>query len=381
MKNFSLYYIEANLVCVIIFSIILYHNFFNIDRQEKQTKFDNVLIAFILYFLTDCVWAAVVDGLLPKSMIYIVSFLIYIFMVATIYTWFNFVMAYEQVPGRESPKRRLLILFPYLVSIIALIIHLSIAPQTLVNDQLETQVLYNILYLSVVPNIYMIAIFFYAISRARKEENPVEKRKHLFIGFFPLLVSVGGVVQASFPYTPIYCFTCLILMLVFYIDSIEDRISLDPLTGLNNRGQLNRYCSLKSNLYLDDRLTVIIIIDVNKFKSINDTYGHAEGDKALIIISDALKKSVNKHSMPSFICRYGGDEFVLIVHPVELGEVRQLISEIREEISRKETAYPLSVSVGYETLGDSDASIQECFIRADKKLYKDKEASRLIHDK
>ena len=106
----------------------------------------------------------------------------------------------------------------------------------------------------------MIAILFYTIRMARKEENPSEKRKHLFIGFFPLVTIIGGLVQMLFfPYIPVYCFTCMIIMLIFYIQSIEIRISLDPLTNLNNRGQLKRYISQPSNLHLEGRLSVIFI--------------------------------------------------------------------------------------------------------------------------
>ena len=372
MRGFSFFYIEANIVCVIVFAIILGHNYFNIDRQEKQVKFDNVLISFILYFLADCVWAAIVDSLLPKGLIYVVSFLIYVFMVATIYNWYAFVMAYEQVPGRDQPRRRILFLLPFLVFTVILVINFFVAPETLIDDSLEMMPLFNV-YLSAVPDIYMIAILFYTITRARKEEKASERKKHLFIGFFPLMVTVGGLVQSVLlPYAPIYCFTCLILMLVFYIDSIEQRVSLDPLTGLNNRGQLMRYCSQRSNLYMENRLSVVIMMDIDRFKSINDTYGHAEGDKALTIVADALKKTVNRHSMPSFLCRYGGDEFILIIHPVQLEETGQLIDEIRGEIKRTQGQYPVSVSAGYDTLSDVDDSVQDCIIRADKQLYEDK---------
>ena len=372
MRGFSFFYIEANVVCVIVFAIILGHNYFNIDRQEKQVKFDNVLISFILYFVADCVWAAIVDSLLPKGLIYVVSFLIYVFMVATIYNWYAFVMAYEQVPGRDQPRRRILFLLPFLVFTVILVINFFVAPETLIDDSLEMMPLFNV-YLSAVPDIYMIAILFYTITRARKEEKASERKKHLFIGFFPLMVTVGGLVQSVLlPYAPIYCFTCLILMLVFYIDSIEQRVSLDPLTGLNNRGQLMRYCSQRSNLYMENRLSVVIMMDIDRFKSINDTYGHAEGDKALTIVADALKKTVNRHSMPSFLCRYGGDEFILIIHPVQLEETGQLIDEIRGEIKRTQGQYPVSVSAGYDTLSDVDDSVQDCIIRADKQLYEDK---------
>ena len=78
-------------------------------------------------------------------------------------------------------------------------------------------------------------------------------------------------------------------MLIFYIASMKTQISTDPLTGLNNRGQLANYVAQKSNIYRENRLTIVIMFDINDFKLINDTYGHAEGDRALILVSNALK--------------------------------------------------------------------------------------------
>lgn len=245
MHNFSVYYIESNIVCTIVFGILLIHNHFNIDRQEKQIKFDQVLIAFMVYFLVDCFWAAIVDNLIPKTRFTVVTndFLIYVVMAAITYFWLQYVLAFEQVPNRNKPVNRFAVIFPFLVSTVALILNYCIAPQMLINKSLDTLPVYNI-YLVTVPYIYMAAILFYTIRKARKEENPIEKRKHLFVGFFPLMVIVGGIIQmAFFPYIPIFCFTSLILMLIFYIQSIDQRISLDPLTGLNNRGQLRRYVS------------------------------------------------------------------------------------------------------------------------------------------
>ncbi|MBO4418725.1 MAG: diguanylate cyclase [Oscillospiraceae bacterium] len=373
MPSFSFYYIEGNVLCVIVFGIILLHNHFNIDRRERQVKYDKVLVSFIFYFLTDCVWAGIVDGVLPKGLIYVVSFLIYFFMAATVYTWYEFVMAYLQHPKRENARYRFLVSLPALLSAAAMAVQLFAAPHTLIGENLETLDLYNV-YMTLFPDFYMVVILIYTLRRRKKEENPTERKKLLFIGFFPLMVSVGGFVQSAFlPQSTIYCFTCLILMLVFYIDSIETRISLDPLTGLNNRGQLTRYCAQRSNLFIDERLTVVIMMDIDHFKSINDSFGHAEGDNALVVVSDAMRKTVNQSSVPSFLCRYGGDEFILIIHPAEIGEADRMIREIRGEIGRQESAYPLWVSAGYDTLGSADDSIQDCIVRADKKLYEDKE--------
>ena len=126
-------------------------------------------------------------------------------------------------------------------------------------------------------------------------------------------------------------------------------------------------------------MTIVIMMDIDGFKHINDTYGHAEGDRALVLVSESLKKAVNNHSMPSFLCRYGGDEFILIIHPVFHEETDKLISEIRDEIKGVvcDAPFPLSISIGYDELLGEDDSIQSCIRRADKKLYLDKEYRKI----
>ena len=191
-------------------------------------------------------------------------------MAAIVYFWLYFVMAFEQVPHRNRKINRFAVIFPFLVSTIALILHFVIAPRMIIDEALDTQPVFTA-YLVTVPCIYMVAILFYTLQKARGEENPLQRRKHLFIGFFPLLSLFGGMVQIAMPYVPIYCFMSMILMLVFYIQSILGKVSVDPLTSLNNRGQLMRYTSQKSNLLLDNRKTFAVMMDIDDFKAINDT--------------------------------------------------------------------------------------------------------------
>lgn len=73
MRDFAVYYILANCVSILLFVILLLFDRFNVDRQEKQIKFDRALIAFILYFLTDCFWAALIAGMIPKTPFNMVS--------------------------------------------------------------------------------------------------------------------------------------------------------------------------------------------------------------------------------------------------------------------------------------------------------------------
>ena len=383
MNEFALYYIEANIICIIVFVILLIHNHFNLDRQEKQVKYDHVLIAFILYFLADCFWAAITADYIPKTRISVVvnTFLIYLLMGATIYCWLNYVMAFVQVPHRNRPINRFAVIFPFLVSTVVLLLQYVFFPQTLINEAQDTLPGFSA-YLIVVPDIYMIAVLFYTIRRAKVEENPLEKRKYIFIGLFPLVVMTGGLIETLFfPHLPIYCFTCLILMLVFYIQAIEVRVSMDPLTNLNNRGQLMRYISQKSNLHQEGRQTFVVMMDIDDFKAINDTYGHAEGDKALVTVANSLKKAINRCGLPSFLGRYGGDEFILIIHPEIREEIDQLVRVIREEIRlecvNNGIPYILFVSAGYDELKGDQDSVQNCIQRADEKLYQDKKYRKL----
>ena len=383
MTEYFIYYTESNIVCIIIFSIMLLHDLFGVDRQEKQIKYDYALIAFMLYFLIDAVWASVIAGILPKNRFAVlaINFAIYVIMAAITYCWLEYILAVEQYPHRNRPINKFAMLFPFLVSTIALIVTWLVSPGTLMNDALEPQPVF-FLFLVCVPIINIVAVLFYSLRKALKEENPLERRKHLYIGFFPLMVILGGLSQIIFlPKTPIFCFSSTILMLIFFVLSMDVKISLDPLTGLNNRGQLVRYVSMKSNLHVDGSLTYVIMLDVNDFKMINDTYGHAEGDRALVILADSLKTVARNHSTPIFLARFGGDEFILIAHLKDKAALEELIREIREMIAvqcrNAGTPYQLSVGIGYSELRPEQDSFQMCMQRADQNLYLDKERCKL----
>ncbi|MBR2700108.1 MAG: GGDEF domain-containing protein [Clostridia bacterium] len=381
MSGYFIYYTEANLVCVIIFGIMLLRDLFSVDRQEKQIKFDHALIAFMLYFISDALWAAIIAGMLPRNRFTVVAtnFSNCIIMAAITYLWLQYVMVVEQVPHRERTINQFSVAFPFIVSTVAMIALFLINPRLLLSDALELQPAYNI-FLVIVPSIYITAVIVYTSRRAFAERNPFERRKHLFVGLFPLLVIVGGVIQLlALPETPIFCFCCTILMLIFYIQSMEGQISIDPLTRLNNRGQLLHYLTQEGG-HRDGRLTYVIMLDINDFKKINDTYGHAEGDRALVLVADALRKTVNGQSAPAFLGRYGGDEFIIILHPEKADFIEPLVDEIRAQIERscraEGTPYTVSVGIGYDALRDGEDTLQICMQRADEKLYLDKARSK-----
>ena len=379
MSEYFIYYVTSNIVGCIIFGIMLAHDRLSIDKQEKQLKYDHALIAFMLYFLSDAIWSGVDSGVFPVNTFTVLTTNFMNFFIMTVITsrWLMYAMTVEQLPIRNKRTTKILILIPFIVSVIGVVITYIFAPDLLLDENLKNTKLYDA-YLVSIPYIYIIAAIIYAMKKAIREKNPIEKKNHLYIGLFPIMVLVAGLAQIILmPQLPVFCFSCTILMLIYYIQSMDAQISIDPLTRLNNRGQLIRFVSQSSNLNIDGRKTFVIMMDINDFKMINDTYGHDEGDNALIIVAGSLTSALQNHSFPTFLGRYGGDEFVLIVHPVTEDEMKELLSEIRECIIQKcideNKPYILSIGIGFdEFLGGQD-TFSECMQRADSKLYLDKE--------
>lgn len=384
MNTYFISYTQANLACAVIFAIMLAHDLLSVDRQEKQIKFDNTLAAFIAYFISDILWCAVTTGALPKTIysVALVNILNFFIMVLITYHWLNYVLAVLQTPGRNRRSFKIAMAMPLAVSFLIFIVVYFAAPQLLVNESLDTTKLYDAFQVAL-PDVYILAALYYSFKEAREAKDRVERRRCIALGLFPVLIILAGLVQILIlPDSAAFCLCCAILMVSFYIDSMDSQISQDPLTRLNNRGQLRRYVRQESNLFRDDCDTYIFMMDINGFKKINDSYGHAEGDRALVITADALRKAVSSMESRIFICRYGGDEFTLIMHTDGSETPEQLADKVRETIAEScreaELPYVLEMGIGWDKLEREGDTAQKCIARADQKLYEAKAAAGML---
>lgn len=146
----------------------------------------------------------------------------------------------------------------------------------------------------------------------------------------------------------------------------------DALTGVSNRAHFTE----KGNLFYDNHIQFrnpfsVIIIDVDDFKVINDTYGHAAGDHVLVTIAAVMKSFIKDSQV---FARYGGEEFALLLPDMNKDQALTLAEDIRIAIEKLVMNYdttPLrvTISLGVATLSSEHHSFDSLIIEADRNLY------------
>lgn len=156
------------------------------------------------------------------------------------------------------------------------------------------------------------------------------------------------------------------------VDLMTYQSFTDPLTKLPNR----RAVEERIKLWRSEKTAfAVVIIDIDHFKRINDTYGHAMGDEVLIFLANMMKQVVGKADLCS---RYGGEEFVLLLHHKNSKEAYEVAEALRADIHH--TISPcgdhITISAGIAAYPESHSSISAVFERADQSLYEAKNNGR-----
>ncbi|MDH3458754.1 MAG: sensor domain-containing diguanylate cyclase [Gemmatimonadota bacterium] len=155
----------------------------------------------------------------------------------------------------------------------------------------------------------------------------------------------------------------------------------DPLTGVFNRGYFDSL--LPRELERAKRYhaaTSLLLVDVDRFKHINDAHGHQEGDRVLTLLSGILSRSVRAADT---VCRYGGEEFAVILPHTDLEVAASLAERIRTQVATESAAAEVSlkveritVTVGVTTFPTEASDASELVAVADRRLYQGKTAGR-----
>ena len=376
---YAVMYLEINIVAVVLVGMIHYKTN-GISRMVAQRNFAMSIAAEIVFFLSDTAFVMIVHGLLPYSRAGMMLCKELYFFATTLmcFFWFVYFEYFQESPFVEN--RRRIRIASVLVWIMAVLLIVNIFTGILFyvdeNGGYHRGRLFIIQY--ILPYLYVLTTCMRAFIGIFDKKKYAKRKQLIKLALFPVAPAGAGILQFLYPELPLACATLAIATLMMYLDWVDRMISVDPLTRLNNRKQLLYHYEHWRTASDENALIYLLMIDANKFKSINDTYGHIEGDNALLRIAEALRMACHNYKRRTNIARYGGDEFVILVWADDEEDIIGLIKRIHDKLDalneQADAPYELTVSIGYSKVS-SRLSLDEVIEEADVMLYKEKERS------
>ena len=284
-----------------------------------------------------------------------------------------FLFCCEQIPDLKTNVRRTL---SWTLVSMATLCSLTIA-STAISGQVfyfDDRLVYHRGPLFFVPmgmQLVMMATVGIFLIAQRKKLIPQEYYSLLLFFVAPLL---GWALQSVYFGLPFALCGITFSAQVVYSNIQSRNIDKDYLTGAFNRQALDRYVTNRMCRSEKQPGFAIILLDVDNFKTINDRYGHYEGDIALIRTVSVLRKAVRRED---FIARYGGDEFCIVMDGDEVEGIKGTIRSIHEQFQaagdQSDIPYPLDSSIGYavyrKTMGEDLAQL---YREMDRSMYENK---------
>jgi diguanylate cyclase (GGDEF)-like protein/PAS domain S-box-containing protein len=161
---------------------------------------------------------------------------------------------------------------------------------------------------------------------------------------------------------------------------LRDQALRDPLTGLHNRRYLEEVAPQEvARVVRAGRSLAVVALDVDHFKKVNDTHGHAAGDELLLRLADVLRQSLRSSDL---VCRVGGEEFLVVLPGAPARAVKSRAERWRTAFAAAEVTSPAgapvrsTVSIGAALLRPDEKSLEAAWRRADHALYEAKRQGR-----
>ena len=163
----------------------------------------------------------------------------------------------------------------------------------------------------------------------------------------------------------------------YTVREAEARAATDPLTGLPNRRYFDEFCGLLARRRRSGDAVGVLMIDIDRFKALNDRHGHAVGDEVLKAVAGAIAAAVRDDDVPA---RVGGEEFAVLLRNPGDGVAAEVGERVRQSVGsldlRGHGVDRISVSVGVAVAQGADEPIGQIVDRADRALYRAKRTGR-----
>ncbi|MEG2525906.1 MAG: GGDEF domain-containing protein [Oscillospiraceae bacterium] len=381
MKSFL--YIEIN----VIGSAILLLMFLNLNRKRvmhgsPDVRLFNFLIItnVLIFFFDTAMWLVVGKSFfLAHQLNAFVTAMYYTFCPFMCFIW----LLYTDFKINEDRSALLKRLKFYLIPVcISAIISLS-SPLTglyFIIDESNIYLRGKLFPLLVVIGLgYLLYAIYISSLAIVKRGWSTNKNLFFYLTVFPSIVLVSALIQALIFELSIIWVCSTIVFFALYINIQNNELSTDYLTGLFNRHRADEYLRLRIKRKTDNSLLFVIILDVDSFKTINDTYGHLRGDDVLKQVSELLRLARGKKSY--LISRFGGDEFMIVGECESRADIENLLSDITAQTDAFNRSgvfeCKLSLSMGFAIYGEDYLMTADALVHAaDKQMYLQKQARK-----
>lgn len=364
--NLSLSVLTANIISILLIGTLYLANRQKAEYDRDMRLLQQMMVTIGIANISDCCvyYLAGSSNIVIKVLVFLSGSGLFLGNVMIGYLWAKFIMVHMNIPF--SDIRRNIYRTIGLISIVLLVINIFYPLVFSVSDGRYQRGFAYIIFL-IFAAFYILDSLYLYVKRVKKNGSLKLFPVHIFL----IPVILGVVIQAFFVEISI-TWTSIAISVAGIMAALKNEIIFtDCLTGLYNRMYLEflhkRACNKK------DCWVSGIMIDLNGFKQINDNYGHAEGDLALCIVADLLRKSFSEYGV---VTRYAGDEFVIMLNTTDDQLIQKIIKSAKKnfvtENEKNDKPYQLSASMGYAITNLSNETIDDFMNRIDEQMYQDK---------
>ena len=376
---------QLMLMNVLVLFIIWHNDTYRIRGPVmiSQKLFRSMIWVDIIAIFCDMI-QVVCEGMMFRfnNLIQNTTILLYYLLHSVVAYLFGLYVDYELYPDTERFRKR----FPYYTIPIAFNTFMSIISLWTGwyyrIDEANCYVRGPIFYIPIVISSGYIMYILFMLLKYKKEkaiDGNMQKELYIRLFVFPLISCVGALLQILMPGTAWIFPTTTLAILINYTTVQNGYMARDHLTGLYNRSQLENFMNYQLKNLKDGHYFFLILIDLDKFKEINDTLGHVVGDDALINAANLLRGSCKRKA--DYVARLGGDEFVIIGQCEEIAAVDLIIKRMHDVFNRfnkvSKKPYRIQFSAGYTVYdGSEQATLDMLISEADHKMYDIKNAKK-----
>lgn len=368
--------VQVNIVLFILLLILFGHTYFNMNRKNITNRLFMWIMGLTAFAIMLEILSVILNNPNLKQFMVMQKIVNVLgFSVTPIIPFLGYIFSKEWVNRYQKDKIKLnkILLLPLLINGIMAFVSYSVNLLFYVTSE-NTYERGPLFFILPCVSYFYFGYNLYFIYKQRKRFSWWELR--IFNLFYIAAGVFTGIQIVYSSYLTIWNGTAMMIVII-YIFILNDQVHRDRLTGLENYSSYERY--IENISFKKINKLFIINIDIDDFKSVNDKFGHNEGDEALKMFANLLIESFSLRRKK--LIRVGGDEFLILLEVERKEIVDNYIQNLNKNIEAynktKEKPYELKFSYGVACCSNSKEDIHDILKCADKLMYEQKKSRKM----